>query len=100
MRYAGFLIALLVFSQSAFALHREEDRCDPDHDAVVERIAENYDEVPIFAAHSSRNAIVEIFVSEAGTWSTVITMGGISCLVDAGEWFELIAPKPPTKPST
>jgi hypothetical protein len=58
-------------------------------DQVVNELSKQYDESPMAVGMVDRNAVVEIFVSETGSWTILATgTDGMSCIVSAGEGFE------------
>ena len=53
---------------------------------IVEKLKKGYAESPISIGLASNGSIIEIFASEQGTFSIVISQpGGNSCMVAAGE---------------
>ena len=68
--------------------------CGP-HDTVVLLLKQNYAEQVQFVGLTASGALLEIYVSPAGTWTAVITTpNGPSCLVEAGtNWRN--GPRPP-----
>lgn len=65
--------------------------------AMVAALARDYGETPRVRAREARGAIVEIFVSPAGTWTLLATRpdGAISCVVGAGtDWSDKPAAAP------
>jgi hypothetical protein len=59
--------------------------CAP-RDALAEDLAINYNEESQGTGVASDGSLFEIFISQAGTWSLLITNGGkISCIVAAGD---------------
>lgn len=65
--------------------------CAP-HEAIVERLATGYGESRQSIALGANNTVVETYASlETGTWTIVVTSpGGPSCLVAAGQAFQLV----------
>lgn len=69
-----------------------------DHAAITESLARAYDETLQSIGFAANNAVIEIFASEAGTWTiTVTTAGGPTCLVAAGTAFEAVNSPAPDK---
>ena len=62
---------------------------------VVANLEKGYAEHPVSMGLASNGAVIEVFASEAGTFTIVMTKpNGLSCLVAAGNnWEELVAPK-------
>lgn len=59
-----------------------------EHGQVVAELARAFNEVPISTGLSSNGAMVEVFASEAGTFTIVVThVSGLSCLLQSGtDW--------------
>lgn len=72
-----------------------------DHAAIVSRLASHYGESRQAMGLGSNNAVVEVFASdESGTWTITVTRpGGPTCLVAAGEGFQLVDEVLPTNDS-
>jgi hypothetical protein len=80
--------AMLLATDFAFA---QSANCG-DHAAVVARLAERYGESRQAMGLGANNAVLEVFASESGSWTiTVTTAGGPTCLVAAGQNFQIIA---------
>lgn len=64
-----------------------------ERDAVVAELKQVFQETPMAVGQVDGNAIMEILVSEAGSWTILATgTDGVSCIVSAGEGFEGITP--------
>lgn len=74
------------------ALSQTMSRNCADHAAIVERLAVGYGESRQSIALGANNSVVETFASlETGTWTIVVTTpGGPTCLVAAGQAFQLV----------
>ncbi len=72
------------------------------HEAVVTRLAKRYQESRQAIALAGENQVIEIFASETGSWTILVTApGGRTCLVAAGQAFEKVAEElPNTDPRT
>jgi hypothetical protein len=56
---------------------------------VIAELDQQYREKPMAVGQVDGNAVVEILVSESGTWTILATgTDGQSCIVSAGEGFE------------
>lgn len=73
-----------------------QGRCLP-HDEVVARLAALYGENRRSMGLADANTVIEVFASEAGTWTITMTRaGGPTCLVAAGQaWTAVDEPLPP-----
>lgn len=60
-----------------------------NRDEIVRSLTEQFKEVPQAVGVVDRNAVLEIFVSAAGTWTIIATgTDGNSCLVSSGEGWD------------
>lgn len=84
---AASLIALSALPASA------QMACGP-RAAIVAALAAKYHETRSGVGLSSRGAIIELFVSEQGTWTMLLSgPGGMSCVVETGTNWEGQPPK-------
>lgn len=59
------------------------------HGTVSENLEKGYAEAPVSMGVTTSGAIIEVFASEKGTWTLVITQpNGLSCLIAAGQDWE------------
>ena len=70
--------------------------CSP-HAKMVEHLSLKYSEKTVGFGIDRSGGVVEVLSSPGGmTWTMILTKtNGISCIVAAGEYFELVIPKPP-----
>lgn len=67
--------------------------CGP-RDAIITRLSARYQERQSAIGMTSGGSLVELFVSPEGTWTFVHTnTEGITCLLAAGEDWELVLPE-------
>ena len=92
MTRVAFVVAIVLASFLSPSLAVGEHENCGNREAFIRSLEENYGEVLLTRAHSLRDAMVEMFGSEAGTWTLLITKDGKTCLVDAGEWWNLALP--------
>ncbi len=61
------------------------------HTDVISKLKNNYEEQPVGMGLSTDGGLIEIYSSENGTWTILITRpSGVACLVAAGDsWEEL-----------
>lgn len=60
-----------------------------ERDEVVAELSQQFNETPMAVGQVDGNAVVEILVSETGSWTILATgTDGKSCIVSAGEGFE------------
>ena len=61
---------------------------------VVDKLDRSYAEKPVSMGLASNGSVVEVFASQIGTFSIVITRpDGLACIVSAGEGWENLPPK-------
>ena len=59
------------------------------HNTVSENLKDGYAEAPVSMGVTTSGAVIEVFASENGTWTLVITQpNGLSCLIAAGQDWE------------
>lgn len=64
------------------------------HNTVSENLKEAYAEAPISMGVTTGGGIIEVFASDEGSWTMVITQpNGVSCLIAVGQSWENL-PKP------
>jgi hypothetical protein len=57
---------------------------------LVQSLSDKYKEAPTAVGQIDGTAVIEVFVSEKGSWTILATRtDGRSCVVSAGEGFEL-----------
>ena len=67
--------------------------CGPRGD-VVAGLKQKYAEEPVSMGLASNGTVIEVFASEAGTWTILMTHpNGLSCLLTAGENWENLSAK-------
>lgn len=90
MRLA-FLAALMAIAcQPAIAA-----TCAP-HDEVARQLADRYGETRRAMGITATGLLFELYVSEAGTWTAVLTQpNGPTCLGTSGDQFQELAEKLP-----
>lgn len=81
-------ISAAALALSVEAGHAQAPACGP-HDAVVQSLADQYREKPQSVGVINNDTVLEVFVSEAGTWTIVVTdTDGQSCVLSAGEGWD------------
>lgn len=64
------------------------DNCAPRGE-IVSALSEKFRENPAAVGQVNQNAVVEVFVSDSGTWTIIATgTDGKSCIVSSGEGWE------------
>lgn len=76
-----------------------QPQCAP-RDDVIAHLATHYAETRRGIGIAANDTVLEIFASDTGSWTIVITTAqGLTCLVASGEGFETIAAPPPGAPA-
>lgn len=90
MKYFIFLLILTAFAMPANA---QQNVCGK-RDDIVTRLENGYQEFNTAMGMSSNGRLVELFTSEKGSWTLMLTTtDGVSCLIAAGENWETFEPK-------
>ncbi len=57
-----------------------------EHGEVVSKLEKGHSETPVSMGLASNGAVIEVFASDAGTFTIIMTLpSGMSCLMAAGE---------------
>jgi hypothetical protein len=87
------LAVLPVLGCSLFAGPSEaaaQASCGP-RDQIVKVLADQYKEDPVGIGLAQPGQVLEVFASQAGSWSMVMTMpDGKACLIAAGDNWEMV----------
>ena len=63
------------------------------HEAVADRLLQGFGERRRVEAVTATGALLEVFVSDSGNWTILVTVpGGPSCLVASGEGWQTLLP--------
>lgn len=66
----------------------------------MQRLADRYGESPQSVGLAANNQIIEVFASDDGTWSVLLTRAdGVTCLMASGTHFETLMRLPPGRPA-
>ena len=93
MTHAAFVaLALTASLLLASPAASQQPKCDA-RDRVMSHLATQYDETPVAVGVTNRGTLLEVLSTANGsTWTIVVTMpDGISCLVAAGEGWQMKA---------
>lgn len=78
------VISAVVFGTVAFAT----PQCGP-HKQVIEMLSKRFSEVPKAVGIVGEKRIMEVFISEKGTWTILVTNSeGLTCILAAGDEWE------------
>jgi hypothetical protein len=88
--------ALLILALAAGQARAAAPPC-ADHAEMTAMLASRFGETRQSIGLASDDSLVEVFAAlDTGTWSITVTMaGGPTCLVAAGEGFQLLSDPPP-----
>lgn len=88
-------LAVAVILISSVPVQGQSRSC-MDRQSALEHFAEKYGERPVAIGLANNGGVVEILADRArDSWTIVITMpDGRTCLVLAGEYWELVYPDP------
>lgn len=93
---AAAAAAILTHSPAA---HAQAAACGP-RDAIVEALDGKYAERRLGAGLQPGRGVIEVYASESGTWTLLLTLpNGASCVLAAGEAWSGPAPAPPGDPA-
>ncbi|SHI98087.1 hypothetical protein SAMN05444000_10497 [Shimia gijangensis] len=88
-------LGLLVLAADQVAAQNRN--CAP-RDVVLERLSNAYGETRQSIGLGANNAVVEVFASETGSWTIIVTFpDGPTCLVASGLAYETLAEALPVK---
>lgn len=88
------LLAAAVASLAAVPASAQQTVCG-DRNEIVSRLEKGYQETTSGLGLSANGGIVELYTSEKGTWTLMLTQpNGVSCLIAAGDnWEHVDNPK-------
>jgi hypothetical protein len=91
-----YLLSFGIGAMILAATHAQSAPACADHASVVERLTGQYGEGRQAMGLGSNNTVVEVYASaETGSWTITVTKpGGPTCLVAAGQAFQLETPAP------
>lgn len=83
--------AVAVLSVQPMPAAAAQDTPCAERNNVIDTLDTQYKESPRAIGLVSKEAVLEIFVSETGTWTVVVTdPAGVSCVLAAGQSWEEI----------
>lgn len=81
-------ISAAALSLSVEAGYAQAPACG-SHDVVVQSLADKFREKPQSVGVINDDTVLEVFVSDAGTWTILVTdTDGQSCIMSAGEGWD------------
>ena len=79
------------------AAGRAAQQCAP-HDVVARSLADQFSETRRSIGLAQDNTVMELYAADTGTWTLTVTLpSGLTCLVAAGNNFEMTADMLPAK---
>lgn len=88
---AAAAVAVLSFHPVPVETAQAQDTPCAERNNVVDTLDTQYKESPRAIGLVSQEAVLEIFVSDSGTWTVVVTdPKGVSCVLAAGQSWEEI----------
>ena len=93
---AVIAVATISFATISFPTSGQaQEVCIPREDAIRTLAVQHDESVASRGLIQDGRAMIEVFVSKAGTWTVVTTdTQGVSCIVANGDsWFAVTAPK-------
>ena len=92
-RYLTAILSALLIGWGALSQAASAQTVCGQRDAVITGLEKRYAEKPISMGLANNGTVVEVYASETGTWTIIMTHpNGLSCLVAAGEGWEDLAP--------
>ena len=84
-------ILITVFLFISFQARGQGTVCG-DRENIVPSLIDDYDESRVSIGLSAEGSIFEIFASDTGSWTLIVTQpSGITCLIGTGTNFETIS---------
>lgn len=97
MRYQMTLMGVLLVGLSVLAAPAGAQVPCGERENLAAKLKTTYQEVPVSMGLSKSGAVIEVFASEAGSYTILRTnASGLSCLVDAGELWDKVDIQPAT----
>ncbi len=91
VRYMLTIAGALLIGWTTFPPEVQAQAVCGEHSEVVSKLEKGHSEKPVSMGLASNGAVIEVFASESGTFTIIMTLPtGMSCLMAAGEdWQEL-----------
>ncbi len=87
------VIVLATLIAASPALTQESSAC-VERSEFLKHLSSNYDEAPVAMGLTSTGRVLEVVVSEAGSWTIIVTLpSGVSCGIAAGVSWEGLLPQ-------
>ncbi len=93
-RYTTAILTALILGSVLIAPAAVAQPVCGSHNTVSDNLKKSYSEAPVSMGLTMGGGIIEVFASDEGTWTMVITQpNGVSCLIAVGQNWETL-PKP------
>jgi len=66
-----------------------------NRDAILAALERTWDEVPLVRGVTSSGGLYELTVAPEGSWTVLVTLNGVTCILMTGEGMEPAMPQPP-----
>ena len=87
------VIVLATLMAASPALAQENSAC-VERSEFLKHLSSNYDEAPVAMGLTSTGRVLEVIVSEAGSWTIIVTLpSGVSCGIASGVSWEGALPQ-------
>ncbi len=91
VRTAFFATLIGAFAITGSALAQQAAPCVKRSD-FLKHLSTNYNEAPIAMGVTASGRVLEVVVSEKGTWTIIVTMpNGVACGIASGDGWETVA---------
>ncbi len=89
--FTSSILGVLLIGSSFISTAAAAQPVCGSHGTVAENLNKGYAEAPVSMGVTTSGSVIEVFASENGTWTLVITQpNGLSCLIAAGlDWESL-----------
>ena len=88
----ALLTALILLGAGLVAPAASAQPVCGSHNAVSDNLKKAYSEAPVSMGLTTGVGIIEVFASDEGTWTMVITQpNGVSCLIAVGQDWEILS---------
>lgn len=86
---AAIIVSLCIITMAAHAQPAQAQPVCAPRDAIAEGLASGYGERVTAAGVDQRGNLIEVFSSDTGTWTIVLTIpGGPACLLSSGDGWQ------------
>ena len=86
VRYMMTIAGALLIGWTVFPPEVQAQAVCGEHREVVSKLKKGHSETPVSMGLASNGAVIEVFASDKGTFTIIMTLpSGMSCLMAAGE---------------